>query len=307
MDFSRIVRACLGNRYKGILDHAQTLSVFIHNIILSPAPLYRIAEWAQPTDPAGLMPSHSEKRSLNDDRVARSLDALVTPRARTLFFRLALNTIEQFELDTKRIHHDTTTVTFTGLYKASALIIVSARTRVSPVVQTNFPRFEGYIQINQSRHTIVTSSRMRWGCHRNECQDAWGMTRAGMIRTDQNPPNPLFKGEVRLDGGREDRLPAETTNKAEDSNHTPAVMTMHGGPSDVVIVSFSSTSATFNAMMKSAGSFVINCDHGGGHCQAPSDLYRSAWEFMKDHPFGVDPEPYRSGIPQDFPNYCMEY
>ena len=42
------------------------------------------------------------------------------------------------------------------------------------------------------------------------------MTRAGMIRTDQKPPNPLFKGEVRLDGGREDRLPAETTNKAEE-------------------------------------------------------------------------------------------
>jgi transposase len=119
MEFSRIVRACLGNRYKGILDHAQTLSVFIQNIILSPAPLYRIAEWAQPIDPAGLMLSLSEKRSLNDDRVARSLDALVTPRARTLFFRLVLKIIEQFELDTKRIHHDTTTVTFTGLYKTS--------------------------------------------------------------------------------------------------------------------------------------------------------------------------------------------
>jgi hypothetical protein len=61
------------------------------------------------------------------------------------------------------------------------LIIVSARIRLSPVVQTNFPLekgarvfflplvqsnfpgFEGYIQINQSCHTIVTSSRMRWG------------------------------------------------------------------------------------------------------------------------------------------------
>jgi hypothetical protein len=31
-----------------------------------------------------------------------------------------------------------------------------------------------------------------------------------MIRTDQKTPNPLFKGEVRLDGGREDRLLAKT-------------------------------------------------------------------------------------------------
>jgi transposase len=119
MEFSRIVRSCLGTRHKGILDHAQTLSVFIQNIILSHAPLYRIAEWARPIDPAALEITASEKDSLNDDRLARSLDALVTPRARTLFFRLALHIIEQFELDTKRIHHDTTTVTFAGQYRSS--------------------------------------------------------------------------------------------------------------------------------------------------------------------------------------------
>jgi transposase len=119
MGFSGIVRSCLGTRHKGILDHAQTLAVFIQNIILSPAPLYRTAEWAHPIDPAALELTASEKRSLNDDRVARSLDALVTPRARTLFFRLAVHIIEQFELDTKHIHHDTTTVTFSGQYRTS--------------------------------------------------------------------------------------------------------------------------------------------------------------------------------------------
>ncbi len=119
MEFSRIIRSCLSTSHRGILDHAQTLALFIQNIILSPAPLYRIAEWARPIDPVALELADSEKSSLNDDRVARSLDALVTPRARTLFFRLALQIIEQFELDTKRIHHDTTTVTFTGMYKSS--------------------------------------------------------------------------------------------------------------------------------------------------------------------------------------------
>ena len=119
MEFPGIVRSCLGTRHKGILDHAQTLGVFIQNIILSPAPLYRIAEWAHPVDPVALELTASEKRSLNDDRVARSLDALVTPRARTLFFRLAVHIIERFELDTKCIHHDTTTVTFSGQYRDS--------------------------------------------------------------------------------------------------------------------------------------------------------------------------------------------
>jgi hypothetical protein len=46
------------------------------------------------------------------------------------------------------------------------------------------------------------------------------MTRAELIKTDQKPPNPLFKGEGRLDGGREDRLLAETMTMAEDSNCT---------------------------------------------------------------------------------------
>lgn len=119
MDFLRIGRSCLGESRKMVLDHAQTLAVFIQNIILSPAPLYRIAEWARPIDPAALELTSSDKLALNDDRVARSLDALVAPRARSLYFQLAVHIIKQFELDTRRIHHDTTTVTFCGLYRAS--------------------------------------------------------------------------------------------------------------------------------------------------------------------------------------------
>src|SRR3990172_73114 len=110
---------CLGAPREGFLDHAQTLSVLVQNIILSPAPLYRIAEWAGPISPAALGLSPEEKRSINDDRVARSLDALSSSRARSLFFRLALNVIKQFELDTRRIHHDTTSVTFHGRYEGS--------------------------------------------------------------------------------------------------------------------------------------------------------------------------------------------
>jgi len=119
MDFSNMVRQCLGTPREGLLDYAETLAILIENIILSPAPLYRIAEWAEPVDAAALGITHTQKTSLNDDRVARALDALASPRARTLFFRLALHIIKTFELETKRIHHDTTTVTFHGAYKHS--------------------------------------------------------------------------------------------------------------------------------------------------------------------------------------------
>lgn len=121
MTFGRIVRSCLGTPRKRRLDHAQTLALLVQNIILSPAPLYRIAEWAAPIDPAALELSASEKASVNDDRVARSLDALASSRARSLFFRLALHVIKDFELDTRRIHHDTTTVTFHGQYRRAHL------------------------------------------------------------------------------------------------------------------------------------------------------------------------------------------
>jgi len=119
MTFARIAGSCLNTPRDGILDHAQTLSILIHNILISPAPLYRIAEWAAPIDHEILGLSATQKEAINDDRLARSLDALTSPNARNLFFRLALHIIKHFELDTSRIHQDTTSVTFHGQYKSS--------------------------------------------------------------------------------------------------------------------------------------------------------------------------------------------
>jgi transposase len=119
MTLPRIVRSCLGTTRQSILDHAQTLCCLLHNIVLSPGPLYRIAEWAHPIDPRALELGASEKAALNDDRVARTLDVLASERSRSLFFRLALHLIRDFELDVRRIHQDTTTVTFYGRYQTS--------------------------------------------------------------------------------------------------------------------------------------------------------------------------------------------
>jgi dienelactone hydrolase len=98
-----------------------------------------------------------------------------------------------------------------------------------------------------------------------------------------------------------------TAQTIQDPTRIPSVMTMHGGSTDMVIVSFATTSATYDMQMKNAGAFVVNCDHGGGHCQAPAALYTAAWQFMKDHPFGVTPEPYAMSLPMAFPNYCAEF
>jgi poly(3-hydroxybutyrate) depolymerase len=89
--------------------------------------------------------------------------------------------------------------------------------------------------------------------------------------------------------------------------HSPAVMTMHGGASDMVIVTFSQTSASFDMAAKMHGSFVVNCDHGGGHCAAPNDLKIAYWQFMKDHPFGIEKSPWATAFPPGVPDYCKIY
>lgn len=121
MNFAPIVNGCLGTAEQSRLNHAQTLAVLVQNILLAPAPLYRVHEWAEPIDAHALGLSEQEKRSLNDDRVARTLDALASARARNLFFRLALRVIKEFELDLRRIHHDTTSISVFGRYKESWL------------------------------------------------------------------------------------------------------------------------------------------------------------------------------------------
>jgi hypothetical protein len=95
---------------------------------------------------------------------------------------------------------------------------------------------------------------------------------------------------------------------SQSKDHVPSVMTMHGAPSsDVVIVDFSDTSRTYDDAIKMAGGFVVNCNHGGGHCGAPADLQAAGWQFMRAHPFGVSPEPYVGGLPSSFPSYCTVY
>lgn len=92
----------------------------------------------------------------------------------------------------------------------------------------------------------------------------------------------------------------------EDPSRVPSAMTMHGGAGDNVIVNFGDTSHNYQNALKAAGATtVIECNHMIGHCGAPQDLYVSAWEFLKAHPFGVSPSPYAGGLPGTFPAYCQ--
>jgi transposase len=101
------------------IEHGEALTALVHNVLDSPAPLYRIAEWAAPIDPQAFAFTQEQKRGLNDDRLARMLDAIVSERGRSIWFRLALRIIKQFKIATDRMHHDTTSIRFYGAYKGS--------------------------------------------------------------------------------------------------------------------------------------------------------------------------------------------
>ena len=85
---------------------------------------------------------------------------------------------------------------------------------------------------------------------------------------------------------------------AFENDHTPALMTIHGAAGvDVVAIDFSEASALADDGYKMRGGFVINCDHGGGHCGG-GFLAPDIWTFFEAHPFGVDPEPWTGGLPR---------
>ena len=92
--------------------------------------------------------------------------------------------------------------------------------------------------------------------------------------------------------------------KLQNPMHAPDAITMNGGAGDNVIVNFGNTSEGYDNYILKYGGFAVNCIHSSGHCGAPPGLYGSAWQFLKDHPFGTKPSPYAGGLPSGFDPTC---
>lgn len=99
-------------------------------------------------------------------------------------------------------------------------------------------------------------------------------------------------------------LPGTAAAVFQGDRAAPA-LTMHGAKGrDEVVVDFSGTSLSLCRDIVGHSGFAIDCDHGGGTAAAPPELRAAAFEFLKAHPFGVDPEPYTGGLPATFPSFC---
>ncbi len=119
LNVDRILDKHIHSNRTGIISHGKTISLLVHNILVSRDPLYRLPEWTENLDSKAIGLSEEQKKAINDDRMGRSLEQLAEYGGRGVFFQLALRSIKLFNLETSRVHFDTTSITFSGNYKSS--------------------------------------------------------------------------------------------------------------------------------------------------------------------------------------------
>ena len=114
LDLAGIIdRACPIREDVAILTHGQVIEALVANRLTSPAPLVRVAEWARAwaVDEAfGI-----DASALNDDRIARALDA-IAPELGRIVGSVGAQAIAAFGLDVSRLHWDMTSISLYGAY-----------------------------------------------------------------------------------------------------------------------------------------------------------------------------------------------
>ncbi len=99
------------------LTNADSILIFVRNILIERQPLYGLSEWAEQYDPHLVGLSSMNSSTLNDDRIGRSLDNLFSADRASLLTEIVLKTITEFNVSLEQLHNDSTTVTVYGEYK----------------------------------------------------------------------------------------------------------------------------------------------------------------------------------------------
>nr|WP_245738430.1 IS1634 family transposase [Streptomyces sparsogenes] len=95
------------------LTHGQVIEALVANRLTSPAPLVRVGDWARTwavEEVFGLEPD-----LLNDDRLARALDA-IAPKLEQIAGTIGAQAIAEFGIDVSRLHWDMTSMSVHGAY-----------------------------------------------------------------------------------------------------------------------------------------------------------------------------------------------
>jgi hypothetical protein len=95
------------------ISHGEVIEALVANRLTAPAPLVRVEEWA-----AAMAVEEAygiEPHLLNDDRIARALDA-VAPQLDAITGGVGVAAISEFGVDVARLHWDMTSISLYGAY-----------------------------------------------------------------------------------------------------------------------------------------------------------------------------------------------
>ena len=95
------------------LTHGQVVEALVANRLSAPSSMVRVADWARKwavEEVFGIEPD-----LLNDDRIARALDA-IAPRLEEITGSVGAQAITEFGIDTAQIHWDMTSISMFGAY-----------------------------------------------------------------------------------------------------------------------------------------------------------------------------------------------
>src|SRR6516225_7196908 len=96
-----------------LITHGEVIEALVANRLTAPAPLVRVEEWAAAMaveEAYGIAPD-----LLNDDRIARALDA-VAPRLDAIIGSAGAAAVSEFGVDVARLHWDMTSISLYGAY-----------------------------------------------------------------------------------------------------------------------------------------------------------------------------------------------
>lgn len=113
LDVAGIIDELCPVREVAHLTHGQVIEALVANRLSAPTSMVRVADWARKwavEEVYGIEPD-----LLNDDRIARALDA-IAPRLEEITGSVGAQAIAEFGIDTAQIHWDMTSISMFGAY-----------------------------------------------------------------------------------------------------------------------------------------------------------------------------------------------
>lgn len=113
LDVAGVIDRACPVREVAHLTHGQVIEALIANRLTSPSPLWRVGDWAREWAVAEVFGIGPE--DLNDDRIARALDA-IAPQVEQITGSVGAAAIGAFGVQVSRLHWDMTSISLHGAF-----------------------------------------------------------------------------------------------------------------------------------------------------------------------------------------------